>query len=70
MEVDKVNSRLGHQGRQLGNRRSCASLRPRHTVHPVHKVQRFEAHMGSAVSKGRLEVIAHLAGGRKGQALF
>jgi len=53
MEAGKVNSRLGHQGRQ-----------------PRHKIQWLEDHMGSTVSEGRLEFVAHLAGGRKGQAPF
>ena len=38
---------------------SCASLRPRHTVHPVHKIQWFEYHMGGAVVVGRFEFVAH-----------
>jgi hypothetical protein len=32
----------------------CASLRPWHTVHPVHKVQWIEVHVGGAISIGRL----------------
>jgi hypothetical protein len=43
--------------------RSCASLRPRHTVLPVHKVEGLEDDMGSAVSEGSLQLIAQLAGG-------
>jgi hypothetical protein len=48
MESDEVESWPGHEGGQPGDDRSCASLRPRHTVHPEHKVQRFQHHVGRA----------------------
>ena len=58
----QVDSGLRHQSGQSYNGRSCASLRPRHTVYPAHKVERFEDHMGGAVTEWCLQFIAHLAG--------
>ncbi len=49
MEACQVDSGLRHQRRQSCNGRSCASLRPRHTVHPVHKVERLKDHMRGAI---------------------
>ena len=48
--IGQINDMLLHSGkyRLLGDGRSCASLRPRHTVHPGHKVQRVQHHVGSA----------------------
>ena len=60
VEAGQVYSRFRHQCRQLGNGRSCASLRPRHTVHPVHKIQRLKDDVGSAVVVGRLELVSHI----------
>jgi hypothetical protein len=48
METCQVDSGLGYQGNQPGDGCSCASLRPRHTVHPVHNIQRFKYDMRSA----------------------
>ena len=39
--------------------RSCASLRPRHTVHPEHKIQRFQHHVGRAVPERLLVAVHH-----------
>ena len=69
MKASEVNSWLGHQGDQSGDGRSCASLRPRHTVHPVHKVQWFKQDVGGAIAVGCFELIAHPAVPSHRQAL-
>jgi len=51
VKASEVQSRAWHQCRKAGNGRSCASLRPRHTVHPEHKVQRFQHHVGRPITK-------------------
>ena len=53
----KVDSGLRHQGSEVGNGRSCASLRPRHTIHPVHKIQGFEDDMGRTIAVGCFELV-------------
>ena len=40
---------------------SCASLRPQHTVHPVHKIQRFEYDVSRTIAVRCFELVAHLA---------
>jgi hypothetical protein len=52
VKTGQVNSGPGHQSDQPGYGRSCASLRPRHTVHPVHNIQWLEYDMGCAVTPG------------------
>jgi len=37
---------------------------------PGNEVNWFKYHMGSAITVGRLELIAHLAGGRQGKAFY
>ena len=49
METREIQARPRHQGSQTGDSRSCASLRQRHTVHPVHKVQRLQHHVGRPI---------------------
>jgi hypothetical protein len=58
----QIHPWLGDQSSQSGYRRSCASLRPRHTVLPVHKIQRFEDHMGGAIAERSLQLVAQLTG--------
>ena len=50
---------LGHQCDQFSDGRSCASLRPRHTVHPVHKIQKFKQDMGGTIAIRCFELVAH-----------
>jgi len=50
VEAGQVHPGFGHQGRQLRDGRSCASMRPRHTVHPVHKIHPPENHMGEPLA--------------------
>ena len=40
---------------------SCASLRPRHTVYPVHKIQWLKNDMRRAIPSGCFQLIADLA---------
>lgn len=69
MKSGQVDSRLRHQGIQSRHGPSCASLRPRHTVHPAHKIQWLENDMGSAVSEWCFEFITYLATRGQRQAL-
>ena len=46
VEAGEIQSGAWHQGSQPGDGRSCASMRPRHTVHPEHKVQRLQDDVG------------------------
>jgi hypothetical protein len=57
------------EGDQPGDGRSCASLRPRHTVRPVHNIQRFEYHMCGAIIVRCFELVAHFAVPGQCQAL-
>ncbi len=57
----EIDSWFGYQGSEVGNGRSCASLRPRHTVHPVHKIQWFEDDVSRTIAVGCFELVAHLA---------
>jgi hypothetical protein len=41
-EPREVNSQFGHQWCQVCNDRSCASMRPRYTVLPVHNIRWFK----------------------------
>ena len=59
METGEVDARFRDQGGKARDGRSCASLRPRHTVHPVHKIQRLEDDVRGAVLIGGLQCIAH-----------
>ena len=49
MKARQIETRPGDERGESGHGRSCASLRPRHTVHPVHIIQRLQHHVGSAV---------------------
>jgi hypothetical protein len=61
MKPCKVYTWFGHQGNQPGDGRSCASLRPRHTVHPVHKIQWLKYDVRRAIAPGCFQLIADLA---------
>jgi len=54
MKAGQVNPGFRHQRNQSRDGHSCASLRPRHTVHPVDKIQRFKNDMGPTVAPGFL----------------
>ena len=43
--------------REIDTRRSCASLRPRHTVHPEHKKKRFG--LSSLIPRTALRICRH-----------
>jgi len=53
METGEVKSGLGDQCEQPGDGRSCASMRPRHTVHPVHKIQRLENNLRCSIAHAK-----------------
>ncbi len=61
MIAGEMDSWFGYQGSEVGNGHSCASLRPRHTVHPVHKIQWFEYDVGRTIAVGYFELVAHFA---------
>ena len=58
VKARQVKPRTRHQGSQAGDGRSCASLRPRHTVHPEHKIQRLQHHVDRSVPE-RMPVAVH-----------
>jgi hypothetical protein len=67
METGKVDSGFGYQGNQSGDGRFCASLRPRHTVRPGHKIQGLKYDMGGAIAPGCFQFIAYLTIAGQGQ---
>lgn len=69
VEAGEIQTRPGDQGGQPGDGRSCASLRPRHTVHPVHKVERFQHHVGRTITEGLLVTVHDPALAIDGEAL-
>jgi len=66
MKTGQMDSWFRYQGDQPGDGRSCASLRPRHTVHPVHKIQGFEDDVGGAIAVGCFELVPYPAGSATG----
>jgi hypothetical protein len=59
VKAGEVQPGAWHECGESCHGRSCASLRPRHTVHPEHKIQRLQHHMGRAVPERLLVAVDH-----------